>query len=285
MKEDINLLSYKREDWRPGDYTNKQKIQDSFYRDPTRYNLRGNALAKYSRGKPGEILRVGLELLDLRHGELVVDVGAGLGYFANLIQMEADVTTIAIDLSSAQASAGNLKYPTLSWCICDVEKLPFNSSSFDAACANFMLYHLAQPQIGLKEVARILHNQGRLLILTKGHNTYQEMDDWYRSALENIGVSDDSCRDESKVSELNIQNWLIPNLEIENQVCIESWLDFPDAKMMLDYFVSTPRYHYQVTNDQWYDLLRHVIEISQKDNFRTRKIEWAFLLRVKHNSY
>ena len=260
----------------------KEAIRKKLYGDPRRYELRGQTLAQYTRGTPAQILRIGLDLLDLKPSEVVADAGAGSGYFADLVSSRTGNPVFAFDISSGQVLNGYRRYPHLHWCVCDVEAIPAPSQRFDAACANFMLYHLLRPEIALFELARILRNEGRLLILTKGHNTYAEMDRWYRLALAQFGLSDNAPRDESRISELNIDELLPPAMQVEKRVCVESWVDFPTVEALLDYFASTPRYHYYVTEEQWKNLLGAIGQEAPKAGLSIRKIEWAFLVRVRH---
>jgi ubiquinone/menaquinone biosynthesis C-methylase UbiE len=264
--------------WKPEDYTNKNVICDDLYGDPTRYQLRGKTLEKYTRGSPGEILKVGLKLLNLTPTDQCIDVGAGNGYFSGLMEPVLTYPITALDISLGQVIEGKSKYPKFQWCVADVDNLPFMDGYFDVACANFMLYHLDNPQTGLAEIARILKPTGRQLILTKGSNTYHQMDEWYRTALLELGITDQSPRDEARLSELNIDTLCNFAFHITRKVHIESWIDFPNIDTMLDYFNSTPRYHYLVSEEQWLPFLERIGQIGFQNNMQVQKIEWAFLL-------
>jgi len=271
---------HKWQGWRPGDYTDKRSIRSKLYATPDRYSLRGEILSRYSSGEPGEILKIGLNLLDLQPHELYIDIGTGTGFFANLVYDLMKAPVYALDLSFGQVAAGKLRNEYICWLVADAECLPLPDNCFDAASANFMLYHLSNPKAGLQEIARILRNQGKLLVLTKGHNTYAEMDSWYRKALAEMGLIDNGHRDEARLSERNMVEMLPTSMRIDRQVKLETWVEFPDIDTFLSYFASTPRYHYYVSEAGWEKMLGYVAKYAKIDGLRTRKIEWAFLIVV-----
>jgi SAM-dependent methyltransferase len=59
--------------------------------------------------------------------------------------------------------------------VADVQDLPFEDESFDAAIANHMLYHVADRPRALGELARVLAAGGRLFAATNGQGHLQEI--------------------------------------------------------------------------------------------------------------
>jgi SAM-dependent methyltransferase len=52
-------------------------------------------------------------------------------------------------------------HPTLNFSLGDAEQLPFGDSEFDAVVMNFGILHLAQPEVAIREVYRVLRHKGR----------------------------------------------------------------------------------------------------------------------------
>jgi ubiquinone/menaquinone biosynthesis C-methylase UbiE len=55
------------------------------------------------------------------------------------------------------------------------ESIPFRSNAFDAATANFMLYHVPDRKRALAEIRRVLKPDGTLLAATSGAEHLQEL--------------------------------------------------------------------------------------------------------------
>lgn len=58
---------------------------------------------------------------------------------------------------------------------CDAADLPFTAGSFDTVVANHMLYHLDDPDAGLREFARVLRPGGRLAVAVNGRDHLAEL--------------------------------------------------------------------------------------------------------------
>ncbi|XVV09418.1 class I SAM-dependent methyltransferase [Actinoplanes sp. CA-131856] len=58
---------------------------------------------------------------------------------------------------------------------CDATDLPFADGRFDAVIANHMLYHVDEPELALREFARVLRPGGRLYVATNGRGHMEEL--------------------------------------------------------------------------------------------------------------
>ena len=65
----------------------------------------------------------------------------------------------------------------------DVQELPYSNKTFDAVIANHMLYHVPDRKKALKEIQRVLKDDGVLFAATLGQNHMREMWD----LLERVG--------------------------------------------------------------------------------------------------
>lgn len=95
----------------------------------------------------------------------VIEVGYGRGEFAKRL-LDEGIEVVAVDQSprmveltlarGVDARVGN------------VQALAFDSQAFDAAVANFMLYHVPDLDRALSELARVLQPGGCLVATTNG---------------------------------------------------------------------------------------------------------------------
>jgi SAM-dependent methyltransferase len=108
----------------------------------------------------------------------VLDAGCGTGEFAARVErvLGADVT--AVDQSDRMVDLARAR--GLDARVADVQSLPFAGGEFDAASANWMLYHLEDLDRGLAELARVLRPGGRLVAIANGERHLEEI--WGRDA-------------------------------------------------------------------------------------------------------
>jgi SAM-dependent methyltransferase len=64
--------------------------------------------------------------------------------------------------------------------LADAQTLPFARRSFDVVIANHMLYHVADRPLALREIRRVLAEDGHLMAATIGTAHLQEIDEWLR---------------------------------------------------------------------------------------------------------
>ena len=103
----------------------------------------------------------------------VFEAGPGPGEFAERVAHElgADVTAVdvsprMVELTRARGVAAHVG---------TVEELPFPDGSFDCAVANWMLYHVADLDRGLAEIARVLRPGGRLVAIGNSREHMREL--------------------------------------------------------------------------------------------------------------
>ena len=105
-------------------------------------------------------LRGLVEIGRIQPGERVLDLGAGTGRFASLLQ--GTNPAVALDPSWDMLTLAHAKGPFP--CILgDAHQLPFRRDSFDVTVIVMVLHHLANFEDALREVARIGH---RVVITT-----------------------------------------------------------------------------------------------------------------------
>jgi len=94
----------------------------------------------------------------------VLEVGCGWGEFAERLLRELGVEVVAVDQSQRMVELARERGVAAQ--LGDVQQLPFEDASFDVSVANWMLYHVADLDRALSELARVLRPGGRLVAAT-----------------------------------------------------------------------------------------------------------------------
>ena len=124
---------------------------------------------------------------NVREGDRVLDLAGGTGDLARAFAKPAGETGVVVhtDINEAMLRQGRdrllddgLVLPTL---LCDAESLPFASASFDLVSVAFGLRNMTHKDKALAEMARVLKNGGRLLVLefSKVAPPLEKAYDWY----------------------------------------------------------------------------------------------------------
>jgi len=96
----------------------------------------------------------------------VLEVGCGMGNFAERVARETSAEVVATDLSPRMVELARER--GLDAQVADVQELPFAEREFDCAVANAMLYHVEHPDRAIAELARVLEPGGHLVAVTIG---------------------------------------------------------------------------------------------------------------------
>jgi SAM-dependent methyltransferase len=103
----------------------------------------------------------------IQPGSEVLEIGSGPGHVADLLA-QAGASVTAIDFSSEMVEVARTNYPRITFKQADAEKLPFDEAAFDAVVANYVVHHLARPEIVFNEVYRVLRSNGRFAFAVWG---------------------------------------------------------------------------------------------------------------------
>ena len=127
-----------------------------------------------------------VDLANVKQGEKVLDVASGSGDLAMTFAKLAGANNVwQTDINEAMLKVGRdrlinqgLSLPTV---LCDAEKLPFASESFDLVTVAFGLRNMTHKEIALAEMTRVLKTGGRLLVLefSKVHESLKKAYDLY----------------------------------------------------------------------------------------------------------
>ncbi|MBU4173990.1 MAG: methyltransferase domain-containing protein [Actinobacteria bacterium] len=127
-----------------------------------------------------------------REGELVLDVGCGLGTLLSTLHRIYRTRGVGIDFSHAGMKAAISSNPCDNdYHVADALMLPFRDESFDLAVSYDVIEHVTDPRRFVSEMSRVLKPGGRLLIYTPSRSDRWTWHWWERLFLRgryNLGV-------------------------------------------------------------------------------------------------
>lgn len=162
-----------------GDPTYLRNVQ---YADGSRLAQRANLHAKY-RTAPSSFFVWQGERFELFEGAEVLEVGCGTGWLwqKSTFAIPSEVTLTLSDLSHGMVTEafarveGSHRVHRVTGLIADLQSLPFDDASFDRTIANYMLYHLPEPESGVAELARVTRLDGIAIAATTRSRHLREL--------------------------------------------------------------------------------------------------------------
>lgn len=103
----------------------------------------------------------------------VLEVGCGMGQFAERVTRELKTELVAVDLAPRMVDLARERGVDAR--VGDVQALPFADGEFGCAIANWMLYHVPDLDAGVGELARVLRADGRLVAATLGEENLADL--------------------------------------------------------------------------------------------------------------
>jgi len=117
------------------------------------------AVASRGTGNPA-LLRMASDAAGIGPGDVVLDVGSGLGGPAAWLEANTGCTTIGFDLMEVSVCAQRRMFPHVRSLVADSDLLPFCSDRFDAAWCLGVLEMIEDKGAALSEIARVLRPGG-----------------------------------------------------------------------------------------------------------------------------
>lgn len=133
-----------------------------------------------------EIKMRGVHLLNIRNGDLIIDVGCGVGYDAELIAKEG-VMFIGIDhdIEFIKAAQDNVKSPNVRFIWSDAENINLCNKVADIIRIDRVLQHNNDIRKIIRECKRILKHAGRFQIIDTDYSqlTLKNVDTQFQLTL------------------------------------------------------------------------------------------------------
>jgi len=108
-------------------------------------------------------------------GKLAADIGAGTGFITEGL-IEKGLKVIAIDQSEAmlvEMKKKFAKFEGVEYRVGEAESLPLADNTVDYVFANMYLHHVANPQLAIREMVRILKPGGMLVITDLDEHNFE----------------------------------------------------------------------------------------------------------------
>jgi SAM-dependent methyltransferase len=205
-------------------------LRDEQYRDETRLAARARLHLKYRTSRvawPDWVLA----RLDLVDGAAVLEAGCGAGWlWTDSTEPVPSCSLTLTDLSPGMvehaAAAIRVARPTvrLDARAADLQAMPFADRSFDRIVANHMLYHLPDPAAGVREIARLVRQDGTAVVATNGRRHLRELNE-VRAEVFGTAVED------ATVEVFGVEVGFVMLRDVFDDV---QWLAFPDELRCTD---------------------------------------------------
>lgn len=226
-------------------------VGPALYGSADRLAARTGALHRAkTTGRP--VADVVAELADAHRGQLnwrvVVDIGCGRGSSTQTLAVGLGPARLfGIDASAAMLAEARRRMPDtvgtagVSWIQGDFHRLPLQAGSCSLAVAAFCLYHSAQPEHVIAEIARCLVPGGLAVLVTKSSDSYHQLDHLVATA----GLDHAACTRPSLYSTAHSEN-LATLAATALQVCHveheQHRFTFTSLRHVAEYLATNPKY-------------------------------------------
>jgi len=136
-----------------------------------------------------------LAQLPLHSNAKVLDAGCGWGRFTwplierfGLISSNAICSDSSLGMLQTAADEAARRSHLSSFVTADIQALPLPARHFDGVMANHVLYHLSDIQAGVRELARVVKEDGWLLATTNSDDIRVPVLEFHYAALDKLGI-------------------------------------------------------------------------------------------------
>ena len=226
----------RKEQPRNGFGVNDRETVRKQYSTAEKLNTRISIHSKYSTNKQGFGNWIASHY-DIRDGMSVLELGCGTG---DMWTGKQETIRRCSRLVLSDFSEGMLEkaketlrdYDGIEYRVIDIQDIPFGDNEFDLVIANMMLYHVPDLQQGLREVRRVLKENGKFCCATFGEHGMME----YIHGL--FGMQPEKGGSGSGFTLQNGAGKLSPVFSDIQELRYEDALEVTDVEDMVDYIHS-----------------------------------------------
>jgi SAM-dependent methyltransferase len=182
-----------------------------------------------------------------RAGGVVVDLGCGRGTTTKtLAERLPRARLVAVDIAPAMLLATRARladHQARVRFVCgDFHRLPLQDAAVDLVVAAFCLYHSAQPELVLREIARCVAPGGTTILVTKSADSYAALDQLVAaSGLDPAATTRPSLY--ATAHSGNLPELTAGVLEVDQVLHEEHQFRFADLAHLAEYLATSPKYH------------------------------------------
>jgi ubiquinone/menaquinone biosynthesis C-methylase UbiE len=165
----------------------------------------------------------------------LLEVGSGLGDLCAWAKAELEGEVVAVDSSPRMVELASTTGATA--VLADLRRLPFADDSFDCAVANFVLYHVEDPEAAISELARVLGPGGTFLASTLSDDTQARRQAWADLFTEQPQPAPPPL----SFSRENGRELLLRHFGDVEQIDCDAELVFPNRERLARYVDAVPR--------------------------------------------
>ena len=147
--------------------------------------------------------------------------------------------------------------------VADAEKIPFKDAYFDAIIANHVLFYLNDLNQGLKEICRVLKQNGVLYCSTYGSKHMKEITDIVQNFDSRINLSNHSLYDVFGLE--NGESILKKNFTSVQRMDYQDSLEITESKPLIDYIMSCHGNQNEMLGPKLNEFKEYIEELIEKD--------------------
>jgi ubiquinone/menaquinone biosynthesis C-methylase UbiE len=158
---------------------NARELLREQYKDGSNLNARMRLHARFSTNRYG-IFRWIFDQLKLSETARVLELGSGTAqlWMRNADRVPREWKIVLSDFSfgmlkESRANLASIERP-FAMALADAQALPFRDGIFDAVIANFMLYHVPDVPLAMREIRRVLIPDGSCCAATFSKENFRE---------------------------------------------------------------------------------------------------------------
>lgn len=207
------------------------------YRTSKNLDVRIQLHEKYSHNKLGWFNWL-YSQIDFSHANRILEIGCGDGkLWENKTLDFRNREVFLSDASSGMIEEVKKKLgDDFSFMIFDCEQIPFKKNYFDIVIANHVLFYLKDLNLGLKEIERVLVEDGSFYCSTYGKNHMKEITELVKEFDSRIVLSRNCLYDQFGIENgKDILNSYFENVDL---VMYDDYLEVDDSEPLIDYIMS-----------------------------------------------